>query len=887
MDHQESNAGNNSPDQTPFDADGTPSQAGAPAPAGIGDEVMGILSSVEAQLDRLREVRKTQDFELASLSDRQAALDDQEQTLISIRRQLEQDRMTLESELEALADEQSAFHDTRTQFGHQKSNWTAEHESIQAALIERDAALTGRETSLAEVRAELDDREASLLDTQAQVDALREQAQREHEAMIAESRAAQNDLAALRTELDAAHHELTERSAALEQADLRIGALEKELTSTRRRLEELVDESKSTSASMQKEREELQAAVKDHQRAARHAEERLESILAEHGAARNETKSLAGRVEELQSQIAALENELARRDERLEQSAAKSTTLQESLREHEQRVLEHQEELEVREKALLEARAAIRNAEHRSVALEQQLSERETALADHKTKLEHAGQKLKEFAKAIELQSEQVEKGAAAYATVDQQRRQIERLQTELANGKMGADPEIIARKDERISELTQALRQARGQTAGNPDITAMEARIAEQESAIDRLRRDAESAQLEAENTRRELEEQAKTIAASKKPDSKLVKDNKKLQAEIERLEEAMSAQPGADGADAEALRVRIVELEQSLAEAQKSPAGGTDNAALEEKMKRVQTIAAHLKRRRTRLRQLRQMSKLKNRPRTMAKPGPGMSHDQIQAQMLKLDERRRELIELRAVLAASEKKMIRRWARPRSVLVMMWMIMIATVCAGSSWLVANHFFPATSRAALNIEAKARPDRAMTEAEAKQWTEWHTALLRHQSFRDAVSERMRERKMNDFATADAILARTDDELGIDSSRQGELLLTLTGTDREESMAVLDVIASTLVTESQEQLSARPGTATAAIRNGRRVEGQMRYANIEPVVVSDMRIAYAAQFFGGSFIACLCLMGVFYIKMSHAKRVFEDEDAMFEAVSAR
>ncbi|MEM7227349.1 MAG: hypothetical protein AAF432_00895 [Planctomycetota bacterium] len=859
----------------------TPSENGT-ADGAVGDQVMGILSDVEKQLDRLRQVQRDKDVEVASLKERRENIDAMESELESIRQRLKDDRLALEGE-------RADFNQARTDLDAEKEAWSSEHEQLQSRLIERDRELSEREEAMKASMQDIEQRESALAEAQQELNEQRAAIEKERAAFGEQSQAAQAELGQLRDALKTTQGELAKRTQSLSTSAERLAALESSLTETKQQLTDAESYAEQLSSEMDEERTRLQQDNTESQRAAKHAQDRLESLLAEHGVAQNETKSLTGRIEELQAQIGALEDELARRDERMEQSASKAASLEEKLSSLQEKSSSYESDLEAREAALLEARSTISESSQRIDSLQGDLEEREALIDDHKAKLELAGEKMKEFAEAIEMQSEQIERGAVAFDTIEQQRREIDHLQSELASAKLGSDPEIVNRKDERIQELTQALRQARGQKGGNPDLDALEDRIAEQEEEIDRLRREAESAVMDAQNARRELEVQVEQINATRKDDAKQSAEVEKLHKEVVRLQGELESRPASD--ESEALQSKINDLEERLTEAQAS-AGGMDDAAiasLREKTQRLQEFASHLKRRRSRLRRLRQMLKLQVRPRNAPAPSGGpsnLNHEEVRAQLLKLEDRRRELIELRSVLAMSEKKMIRRWARPRSVLLVMWILMIASVCAGSSWLAADQFKPATIRASVNLEAKQQVSGPLTDEQAAAWTTWHAELLQHSQFQSVVTRRMKERQLNDYADGTKLKARLDGALGIDTTRSGELLLTLSGTDQDETTAVLDVIAAALVTESKEQLSARSGTSTAVIRNGRRVDGQMKYAAIEPVVVNDERMEFAGMLFGGSFAGCLVLMMLFYVKLSRAKRVFEDEDSAFEAAAA-
>ena len=230
---------------------------------------------------------------------------------------------------------------------------------------------------------------------------------------------------------------------------------------------------------------------------------------------------------------------------------------------------------------------------------------------------------------ALREQASQIEEGAEAKATVQQQRQQVAELTDQLARYKVADAPERSRQQDKRIEELVEALRQARGQSAGDQSAANSEARILELTTVNDQLRVEAERATIEAQEAWRQLEQQ-----------------------------EHDSTQ--GDG------------------EPNETP--------------RLATNVQHLRRRRVRLARLRRALRGRTRSQSEAASEPKTAE---------------QIGQLHEALAASERELIRRWARPSAVATLGWFALLAISLAGASWFVANRFVPATVSASITFQAK------------------------------------------------------------------------------------------------------------------------------------------------------------------------------------
>src|SRR5438552_12169043 len=211
-------------------------------------------------------------------------------------------------------------------------------------------------------------------------------------------------------------------------------------------------------------------------------------------------------------------------------------------------------------------------------------------------------------------------------------------------------------------------------------------------------------------------------------------------------------NARPGkSDSAAVKELRQRIAELEQEVDEARSaaataSSAGTRDpnevSAKLRQKAERVTAVAEHLRRRRQRLRKMKLMLLSKGTQRNAAGA----------ADAVEVEQERQQIIELRRLLAASEQTMLRRWARPRAVSSAVWIVVLAVICGGVSWLAASHFFPARMAASVVLQAKTTNGLPMSAEQSAAWHTWHTSLFTDSTFIKTLANRMGERRLDQYS---------------------------------------------------------------------------------------------------------------------------------------
>jgi len=235
---------------------------------------------------------------------------------------------------------------------------------------------------------------------------------------------------------------------------------------------------------------------------------------------------------------------------------------------------------------------------------------------------------------------------------------------------------------------------------------------------------------------------------------------------------------------------------------------------------------------------------------------------------------------VEIRESLAAAERKMQHKWARPRAVVTFSWLAVSLAIAAIASGLAANHFFPAIVAASVDVEAEPRSGLPFSEEDAEKWQTWHSALLIDKNFHRTLAKRLADRRLDRYKDPIALARRLRDDLTVDAAQPGVMTLTLAGTDRGEITAILDTLATTFVRESSRQAGKRSDGARTVVRGERKEAGRTRYASINPVPIRDKRLLYAGVIFAvGSTIGLGAVMTIGR-RLLRAKRIFDSQGAV-------
>ena len=377
-----------------------------------------------------------------------------------------------------------------------------------------------------------------------------------------------------------------------------------------------------------------------------------------------------------------------------------------------------------------------------------------------------------------------------------------------------------------------------------------------------------------------------------------------KELEARIEEMESRpaepapvasaeVSSAPGAD-MRVRAMQQRIAKLEAQLAEgADASAPAAHDQAQVDDlraKAERVAQVARHLHLRHRRLRQVRRL--LRGR-----KPGPATGPaaptgvrssqdlDRHYARVRKIEQQHLLLKDRSASLAERERRMSRRWAHNRAIVVAGWLVAMAAASAGIGWLLTDHYLPAVVSASVRFEANARGTGALPDEDAREWGQWHTAILSDETFLGRLAKRMDERRMQAYASVPALRERLASDLTVDAAEPEVLTLVLAGTRPQEVTAVLDILATTLELESSRLRRKRTQRSWAELKGRHTVDGIPRYSRLSPATITDDRLYFAPPIAGGVFLVMLILVVVIYRRLARVKREFDDDGDLFnEAV---
>ncbi len=477
---------------------------------------------------------------------------------------------------------------------------------------------------------------------------------------------------------------------------------------------------------------------------------------------------LQRREAQFQTRLEALEADLRRRSE---SASAGDTADAGALEAAERRVGEVEAELKRLRDDLSVKERQVDFATRQIESLQQELEKAEavdpaevdtlrTQVERLKTALAQRDEKIDEYQKKIEQMTSAATGGSAADPIIEIQRRQIERLTAQLESSRAESNPEEIRRRDTRIAELEQALAAA-----------AAAAPAGEGGGGVGKV----VGGFVE-----------ALTGGKGKSDDEQVLK----LEAERERYRRAAERAI----AEAEEARNRLAEM------AGRAPEGSAAEAtrALEERIKELE-------------RDLREAQAEAKSART-------------EKAQLRLDEAqgtrdlKARIVEAQEALRKTEQLMVRRWARQRAVVVLGWLALVACICAAVSTVAAFRYFPAVIFASIEIGAKTSDAAPLSPAAAADWARWHTEVLGREAFHTVLARRMAERRLDRFDDAEAVGRKLEDDLSVLVGKPGQITLTLAGTDMDETVAALGVVASTLAAESSQQVQMRPDGAPAVLR---------------------------------------------------------------------
>ena len=119
------------------------------------------------------------------------------------------------------------------------------------------------------------------------------------------------------------------------------------------------------------------------------------------------------------------------------------------------------------------------------------------------------------------------------------------------------------------------------------------------------------------------------------------------------------------------------------------------------------------------------------------------------------------------------------------------------------------------------------------------------------------------------------------DDLQFETDGPGRLRLVLAGADRRVLPGTLDAIATTMASESARQAPRRTDGARASLRGDQPTTADGGYARLIGGQMPTKLLSLIGMIAGASIVASLLLIGVVYLTLSRAKRIFDashDED---------
>ncbi|MHC4991951.1 MAG: coiled-coil domain-containing protein [Planctomycetota bacterium] len=357
-------------------------------------------------------------------------------------------------------------------------------------------------------------------------------------------------------------------------------------------------------------------------------------------------------------------------------------------------------------------------------------------------------------------------------------------------------------------------------------------------------------------------------------------------LQARIETLKDELSERGSPE--PAESLRARderIAELTRALSKVTPELAElQRQNAELsrERAPREVETAAGvpspgqsdeHLRRRAARLKQVREV--LRRRVEADRRQHRAQS-ECVNKAISKVRTQQLHVEEVRKLLVASEKQMIRKWARNRSVLTGCALMVVATMLGIGAWHAADKLFPSRTGASITMRMNAADRAGLSEEQMQQWQRWHASLLYDEEYIAAAAARMVDRLLP-YATAEAVSALAVNQLAVDTGRAGELTLSIAQEEPETARAIIDVLSGLLVEESRQRVTARGEQIPM-------IQPQVTESD-EPAIrvytVEDRRIQYAGSIFGGCCFVGLALVGMAFSQWSRSRPVLDEYSELF------
>lgn len=353
-------------------------------------------------------------------------------------------------------------------------------------------------------------------------------------------------------------------------------------------------------------------------------------------------------------------------------------------------------------------------------------------------------------------------------------------------------------------------------------------------------------------------MQEQARTIAELEQQLSEAPESNEESQELREKFEKAQK---------------RADELEEALVIAQDRGQAQEFAKQLRSKAEGLSEFAQHLKRRKNRLKVLREGMRDDSQPR---------EHHSTFRDLQRLKTQQEDLKQARQCLAVSETAMLSKWARPRAFATVVWLTAMFFCVAGGAWLVVENMMASPGTASVDLVASTRSGRPLENKALTEWMQWHEALRSDPAFVNVVASRLNARGLAPAGGEEGVAQMLLNDLSYDSDGPGRLRLVLKGDDRRILQSRLDVIATTMASESARQAPRREQSARAMIVGESTSTGQVHYASLTPREFNSEFMTRFGIVAGVGVAVALFLAFVVYAVLRRAKRIFEESEIGIE-----
>lgn len=198
-------------------------------------------------------------------------------------------------------------------------------------------------------------------------------------------------------------------------------------------------------------------------------------------------------------------------------------------------------------------------------------------------------------------------------------------------------------------------------------------------------------------------------------------------------------------------------------------------------------------------------------------------------------VERERSELLELRAVLAASEQSIARRAAGTRALTAGAFVAIAITLASVASWHLAGAMVAAPVLATVELETTSRAPEAKTSGatDATPIASWLRTALSTNEFQSVVAGRLTSRGRTQDEAA-ALVARLPQEAQVEAAGS-TVRVALRGAQEDDSVALLDAVAVSAVTEANRATERRTDLLRVGVANARQEVGRTVFTHLEPL----------------------------------------------------